>query len=381
MTMSYIWQDKNWPNFVYDLSDIQNILYAYAMETSSLSGSLSQLPEDLQRDAIIDLMVSEAIKTSEIEGERFDDEEVRSSIRKQLGLSYKPAFTQNPKAAGIAHLMISVRQTFPMLLSEEQLFEWHKMVMTEKHHHTNPDVGRWRSSAHPMQIVSGPIGREIVHYEAPPSHRINKDMADFIFWFNKTDPSKNKIKIPGPVRAAIVHLYFECIHPFYDGNGRIGRALSEKALSQELQRPVLLSLSTTIEKNKKEYYKELSYASIGGMNITSWINYFVKVIYQAQLEAKNQITFILEKAKFWNQYASILNDRQEKILSRMFKEGIIGFEGGISARKYAKIAECSKATATRDLAELLKYGCLEQLPGRGRSTSYRIKLWQTKFLL
>lgn len=370
--MRYNWQHPQWPKFEYDLTGVQDLLYNYAIEASTLLGGLNQIPEEMQTDAVIDLMVSEALSTSEIEGEKFSDDDVRSSIKKELGISVQTAI-KDPKAVGISKLMISVRNTFNTLLTEEQLFEWHKMVMSLS---LNPyiDIGRWRTSAEPMQIVSGAFGREKVHFEAPPSVVINKEMTRFIEWFNSTHPSYTQSKIAGPVRAAIAHLYFESLHPFSDGNGRIGRAISEKALSEDLGRPVLLSLSTTIYKHKKEYYEALFNASRCQINITSWIQYFVKTVYQAQLDSKKQISFVLQKEKFWHRYKDQLNDRQEQVIARMFKSGIAGFEGGINAQKYMKITDCSKATATRDLAELLEKGCLARLPGSGRNTRYELVL-------
>ena len=372
--MTYIWESKNWPEFEYDLSSIQDVLYNYAMETSALSGGIAQLSNDLQNDAILDLMVSEAIKTSEIEGEKLDQEDVRSSIMNQLGLAKKPEHIKDPRVVGISKLMISLRKNYNQPLTKEELFEWHKMIIVNPSYMSHLEVSKWRTTKEPMQIVSGPIGHETVHYEAPPSSTLDQEMEQFIVWFNESHSSSRNNKLPGPVRAAITHLYFECIHPFSDGNGRIGRALSEKALSQELERPVLLSLSTTIEKNRKEYYQELARASKGELDITRWIHYFVQMIYEAQIDAKARIVFILQKTKFWNQYNSKFNERQSKVIARMFKEGESGFQGGISAQKYMKIAFCSKATATRDLSELLAYGCIEQLPGSGRSTSYKLNL-------
>jgi Fic family protein len=190
-------------------------------------------------------------------------------------------------------------------------------------------------------------------------------MAKFIDWFNASNN-----QIPGVVRAAIAHLYFESIHPFGDGNGRIGRAISEKALSQELGRPVIFSLSTAIQLKKKEYYSELSISSHCDLEVTRWIKYFVNTVYQAQLVAKKKIQFIFDKTKFWNCYEHMLNERQEKVIARMFEAGESGFIGGINASKYMSIAKCSKATATRDLSELFGYGCLIKLPARGRSTRY-----------
>ncbi len=371
--MKYIWQNKRWPHFEYDITGIQDILYCYAITTGSLTASMSHLPNHLKIDATIDLLVSEAMKTSEIEGENLDQEDVRSSLRNQLGLTNNTLLIKDPRAIGIAQLMIAVRKNYDRLLTKEELFSWHAMVLP-KPLSGGMEVGHWRTGNDPMQIVSGTIGRETIHYEAPPSSRLDNEMEQFIAWFNATDPHKSNLNMPGPVRAAIAHLYFECIHPFVDGNGRVGRALAEKALSQELQRPVLFSLSTTIQKYKKEYYQQLSIASKDDMNITGWVEYFVKTIYSALLDSQEQIVMVVQKAQFWNHYASKLNDRQSKVVARMFKEGTAGFKGGINAHKYMAIAHCSKATATRDLAELVAYGCLERLQSGGRSTSYKIKL-------
>lgn len=370
----YIWQHPNWPEFTYNLSEVEDILYRYALETGIMTGAFSQVSTALQNDAIVDLMIAEATKTSEIEGEKLVYDDLRSSIRNQLGIDTSISRNQDPRAFGIAQLLISNRNTFQAPLTKEMLFEWHKMVISDPSQRQRLiDIAKWRSpETDPMQIISGPIGREIVHYEAPPSVRVDGEMDRFISWFNETDPLRGTIKIAGPVRAAIAHLYFECIHPFADGNGRIGRAVSEKALSQELGTPVLLKFSETIWKCKKDYYQELSFASKNSLDITGWISFFIKVIYQAQLEAKETIHFVLKKSQFWKKYAGLLNLRQEKVLSRMFKEGPSGFQGGINAKKYMTITDCSKATATRDIAELLNLGCIYQLPGGGRSTSYEI---------
>lgn len=367
----YNWQEIDWPNFTYTLSEeSQRLLYEYAKATHLLLGNLELLPSQTHTEAMVDIMIAEAIKTSAIEGEKIDDEDVRSSIRNQLGLSTIPEKVKDPRAVGIANLMITCRETYQHDLTKEMLWRWHEMVIP------NPfqklEVGKWRTSVEPMQIISDAMGHEIVHFEAPPSDCVAAEMDKFINWFNDTHPHQGKIKLIGPIRAAIAHLYFESIHPFEDGNGRIGRAISEKALSQDLQHPVLFSISSVIQLNRKEYYQQLSYASKNGMNVTEWIDYFLRIVFEAQLLANEKITFILNKTKFWNLYGPLLNERQEKVLSRMLKEGVKGFEGGINAQKYMKLTDCSKATATRDLADLLSKGCLFQLPGGGRSTSYQL---------
>jgi Fic family protein len=221
-----------------------------------------------------------------------------------------------------------------------------------------------------MQVVSGPIGKETVHYEAPPSSIVSAEMQRFIQWFNDTGKGA-ALEISKPaIRSAIAHLYFETIHPFEDGNGRIGRAISEKALSQGLGQPVLLSLSKTIEANKADYYQALKAAQRSN-EITPWIRYFVGVVLAAQKEAEEQIDFTLKKAKFFDRYDAQLNDRQLRVLRRMLEEGPKGFDGGMSAKKYVAITKTSKATATRDLQDLADKGALVAVGG-GRSTRYEV---------
>lgn len=364
----YIWEETGWPDFKYDLTHLKDLLNLYISETSYISGSLDHLPENVHSEALVDLMVSESIKTFEIEGEKINMDDVRSSIRHQLGLTDKPELLKDPRAEGIAKLMIANRKNYTTQLTKEELFSWHTMIMTPSIYLSKEEIGAWRTDTAPMRIVSGALGKETIHYEAPPSTRVPSEMSRFIDWFNgSTD-------IPGPVRAAVAHLYFEIIHPFSDGNGRIGRALCEKSLFQGVDRPLLISLSTAIEKRKKTYYEELSIASKNGLNITGWIEYFVRIIHDAILESKIKIRFVVQKAKFWNQFEPTLNERQTKVLKKMLSEGLEGFKGDITTKKYLKIAPCSKATATRDLRDLVQYGCLQKLPGGGRSTRYRIIL-------
>lgn len=366
--VTYIWQRKEWPNFTWDNEVVDRSAYAYAMEASSLVGTVKHLSESQKTDTLIDLMVSEAVKTSQIEGENFDREDVRSSIRNQLGLNTTPETVRDPKANGVSALMISVRDHFNEPLTDKRLCEWQDQLIVGEYQRSKLDVGQWRTSAEPMQIISGAFGREKVHYEAPPSERVPSEMRHFIEWFNDGRDMK------GAVRAGVAHLYFECIHPFSDGNGRVGRAISEVALSQELGHPALLSLSTTIQSRRQEYYDALSKASSGGLDITEWLIWFTGLVLDSQRQAKDQIDFVLLKARFWDTYASQLNERQSKVLSRMLREGPDGFKGGMSAQKYEKLTGCSKATATRDLVELLELGALRKLEGGGRSTRYEVKI-------
>lgn len=234
--------------------------------------------------------------------------------------------------------------------------------------------GSWRKPKDPMQVVSGAIGKLIVHFEAPPSRRVPGEMDQFISWFNETGPGMNREIKKAPVRAAIAHLYFESIHPFEDGNGRIGRAIAEKALSQGIGRPVMLSLSRTIEANKQGYYENLGKAQRSN-KVTNWIKYFIKTLLAAQLEAEEQIEFTLKKAKYFDRFKEQLNDRQLKVIKRMLESGPTEFEGGINAGKYVSITKTSKASATRDLQDLLdKQAILPLGEGGGRSTKYQVNL-------
>ena len=289
--MRYNWQQKDWPNFQYQTNDIEDLLFDFAQRTGRIGGVLEGLSETEQTDAMINLMVSEAIKTSEIEGEYLSRNDVMSSIKRNLGIQQDVPLTKDKRAEGIAELMLAVRKNFNEALSERELLDWHSMLMKGN---VSVQVGQWRTHEEPMQIVSGAMGREVVHFQAPPSERIPSEMEAFIAWFNK---SQDKIKKP-IIRAAVAHLYFESIHPFEDGNGRIGRAIAEKALSQSINRPVLFSLSKSIESNKNAYYDALKKAQHSN-EITEWVNYFVQTVLEAQIDAEQEIEFTLKKTKFF----------------------------------------------------------------------------------
>ena len=366
--MAYIWQEAGWPNFTWNVAAFDDRVYAYALEAGRLVGEVQRLSEEEKTDVMIDRMVSEAVKTSQIEGESLDRDDVRSSIRNHLGLNANFVTVRDQRADGAAALMISVRDHFAEPLTEQRLCEWQDRIIVGRYERGKLEVGKWRTLAEPMQVVSGAIGKTKIHYEAPPSAQVPAEMKSYIEWFNG---SRN---LKGAVRAGVAHLYFECIHPFSDGNGRVGRAISETALSQEIGHPALLSLSTTIQSRRQEYYDALSRASQGSLDITEWLVWFTEMVLDSQREAKAQIAFVLSKARFWDTYVDKLNERQTKILDRMFREGAEGFKGGMSAQKYSRITKCSKATATRDLAELLRMGAFKKLEGGGRSTRYEIQL-------
>ena len=367
--MAYNWQMDDWPKFTFDQSVIEDKLYLFSEKTGLVSGIIKTLPEDARIEAMIEIMVAEAIKTSEIEGEFLNRKDVMSSIRRALGLISKDEKIGDKRSVGIGELMIDVRETYKADLTKEQLFDWHKMLLPDS---KGVIVGAWRDHAEPMQVISGPYGKEKVHFEAPPSTRVAYEMERFIDWFNNSGPGgKHEIK-KAPIRSAIAHLYFESIHPFEDGNGRIGRVIAEKALSQGMGRPALLSLSKTIELKRSAYYDALKTAQ-STLNITPWMDYFVDLTLQAQLFAEEQIDYTLSKTKFFDKFNGKLNERQLKLVRKVFDEGPKGFEGGINTSKYVSITKSPKATATRDLQDLLAKGAIENLgTGGGRSTKYRL---------
>jgi Fic family protein len=367
--MIYNWQQSDWPDFQYRTEEMEDLLLAFRERAGRVSGLFDALPEETQTETIIDMMVAEAIKTSEIEGENLSRPDVMSSIRNNLGLLQKPQQIKDKKAKGIAELMLDGRNSYAEKLTKEKLFSWHEMVMQGT---KRIKSGSWRTHQEPMQVISGPIGKTKVHFEAPPSNHVPKEMARFIKWFNKTHPNGKEPLKHSPIRSAITHLYFETIHPFEDGNGRIGRALAEKALSQGLGYPVLLSLSTMIETNKKSYYDALKKAQSSN-EITPWIIQFITTILEAHTHAEKEIKLTLNKAKFFDRFKGKFNDRQLKVIQRMLKEGQKGFKGGLSAKNYMTITGTSKATATRDLQYLTEIRALIPLGG-GRSTHYEINL-------
>lgn len=338
-------------------------------ESAHLGGIVSVLPEGIQTETLLSIMLAEAIKTSEIEGEFLSRPDVLSSIRNNLGLNTRHDKIKDKRAKGIGELMVAVRNTFDERLTNEMVFSWHAMLMK---YNTRINIGTWRSHEEPMQVVSGTVGKEKVHFEAPPSSKVPAEMKKFIAWFNDTAPGAKKEIRNAPVRAAIAHLYFESIHPFEDGNGRIGRAIAEKALFQTAGRPLLLSLSQIIESGKSDYYRGLEKAQRSN-EVTEWIRYFVDVVVQSVIWARNTVEFTLKKSRFFDSFKDHLNDRQTKAIRRMMDEEPEGFVGGMTTKKYMSITKASKATATRDLQLLVELAIL--IPsGGGRSVHYTLSL-------
>jgi len=296
----------------------------------------------------IEAMSTEAVTTSEIEGEILDRASVQSSLRKQLGLA-TDGRRVGPAERGIAEMMVDLYRSFGEPLSEDMLFRWHRMVMSANRNLR--EVGRYRAGAAPMQVVSGPIAEPRVHFEAPPSSHVSSEMKRFISWFKRTPPEGHE-PLPALTRAGIAHLYFESLHPFADGNGRMGRAIAEKALAQSLGQPTLTALAATILARRKNYYEALEAANKEN-EITRWLMWFAGIVIEAQRRTIALVEFLIDKTKLLDRLKGQLNARQEKAMLRMFGEGPEGFKGELSAGKCTTITGASPATTTRDLADLV----------------------------
>lgn len=370
--MSWIWQQPGWPDVHYDKSALEDRELAFRINSERLAGRFDALPMASQEDATIDLMLSEAIQTSAIEGEDLDRESVRSSL---LSLNTSDTLPDNSdqKAAGAASLLVDVRKSWQTPLTHDLLGKWQSMAVPQQRY-TPILRGAYRNDPSPMQIVSGPYGREKVHYEAPPATQVPDEMVRFIDWYNQTSHLSRYKAIPGIARAGIAHLWFEVIHPFDDGNGRVGRAIADHALSQFLGYPTTACLATAIGADKRNYYLHLEKASRGSLDVNTWLDYFADRVIKAQEIAREEVDFVLAKTRFYEAYANQLNDRQAKIVSRVFAEGRKGFEGGITTRKYEAITKCPNRTASRDLSDLVAKGVIVPLLGGGRTTRYELNV-------
>src|SRR5215467_9738011 len=292
--MAWNWEHPNWPNFAYDSKALELLEQQFLLRSGEFIGACRHVGLDDQKTLKIELISEEAVKTSEIEGEILNRESVQSSLRQQFGLGAERRGVK-PAERGIAQMMVDLYGNFATALEQEALFAWHAMLM--RGNRSVNIIGGYRSHAEPMQIVSGPDYKRTVHFEAPPSARVPEEMKRFIAWFNSTAPGARSA-LPALTRAGLAHLYFECIHPFEDGNGRIGRALVEKALSQELGYPSLIALARVIQENKKAYYRALQDQN-HTTEITPWLLYFCETVLAAQNTTQQMIEFIIAKARFY----------------------------------------------------------------------------------
>jgi Fic family protein len=359
--MDWNWQFATWPHFTYDPALITEEERRFLLHVGGSSVLLKSITEHDRVQFVVNILSTEGLESSRIEGEFLERERLVSSLKKQFGL-ISDTDKKAPREAGMAEILSNVYETFNAPLTHEMLWQWHAMLF--KNWSKLAECGQYRTHAEPMQIVSG-SGR--VYFEAPPSKDVYKEMTSFITWFNT---SRTSGTILG--RAAVAHVYFETIHPFEDGNGRIGRVLVEKALAQGVQRPLLIAVSKYIEKHKQNYYSELQKCN-RTLLINDWVTFFARIITEAQRDAMILLNFIVQKSHMLRALSGHINQRQEKVLLRMFAEGPDGFKGGLSAEKYCIISKASRATATRDLADLVTKGALIKM-GKLRNTRYWLNM-------
>lgn len=366
----WIWQQADWPHFRWQDSEILPRLRQVQRRQGILIGSHSRLGNP---DQTLDTLLANIIASSAIEGERLNAQSVRSSLARRLGSSQTQSYPVSERSEGLAAMMLDAIDNHGQPLTIERLYQWHRWLFpVNEWSVTRLNVGQLRGDE-PMQVVSGRVDRPIVHFEAPPRATLDDQLAEFIPWFNQTrhDPTMDPL-----LRAAICHLWFLTLHPVDDGNGRLARALTDLALSQADSQSIrLYTMSVAILERRDHYYRALESAQRGPLDITSWICWFLDTLdYSIEL-ALQVIDRSLAKKHFWLQHCHDgLSPEQTKVINRLLDGGQQGFENGINASQYQKVAGVSKATATRHLAELVGRGCIEKLPGGGRNTRYQIRL-------
>lgn len=362
------WQQRDWPEFGYDSRKLAALEAEFLRCSGLFTGSLRHVTRADREQLAVEIMSDEGLSTSEIEGEVLSRESLQSSIRRHFGLAADHRRVP-PAEQGMAQMMVDLYRDFTKPLSHASLFHWHRMIMNGRR--DLAEMGAYRTGMAPMQIVSGPIHAPRIHYEAPSAAVLREEMAGFIQWFNHTAPG-GKTPLPALIRAGIAHWHFVSIHPFEDGNGRIARALAEKALAQSLGEATLIALSRAINSRRKAYYQVLERSSRSN-EITDWLLYFSKTVLEAQASAQQMVEFLIAKTRFFDRLRGQLNERQEKVLARVFREGPGGFEGGLSAEKYIRLTGTSRATATRDLRELVEKKAVSKT-GTLKGTRYHLLL-------
>lgn len=366
----YIWQDLAWPELRWEGAALLKSLGDCRFQQGSLLAQMRELGFEIQQQARAEVLIEDALKTSEIEGERLDPNAVRSSVARRLGLPSAglPAI-RDQHADGMVEILLDATMNHEQGLTAARLFGWHAALFPTGYSGLREiQIAAWRDDREgPMRVVSGPIGREKVYYEAPPADRLESEMENFFHWWGK---SRNEID--GILRAGIAHLWFLAVHPFDDGNGRIARALSDMALAQDENLSTrFCSLSSQIMAERDEYYEVLEHANKGNVDITEWLKWFLECMSRAILRSNDLLSNIMQKARFWKHHAQTeLNDRQRKAINRLLEAGPGGSVGGMTNRKYAGMTHISRATAQRELADLVGKGILRPTPGGGRSASY-----------
>ena len=364
--IEFIHEQPRWPDFVWRTDVLATALAQVRNKQGRLLGRMDGLGFDFRSEASLGVLTSDVVKSSAIEGEKLNEDEVRSSIARRLGLDIAGLPKAGRDVEGVVEMMLDATRKFESPLTKERLFDWHASLFpTGRNAMGRITVGAWRTAkSGKMQVVSGPIGREKVHFEAPDASRLESEMLKFIDWFNSAE------SIDPVLKAGIAHFWFVTIHPFEDGNGRIARAIADVSLAQaDGTSDRFYSMSSQIEAERKDYYHELETAQRGNLDITDWLDWFLGCLDRAIDSADQMIGAVMNKARLWqviNQRP--VNDRQRLVINRMLD----GFKGFLNTSKYAKLAKCSTDTALRDIRELLTRGILIKNPSGGRSTSYRL---------
>ena len=364
--MTYIHEKPDWPNFTWDSEKLYPKLSALRFREGELLGQMKALGFDLRTEASLRTLTNDVIKSSAIEGENLNPDEVRSSIARRLGIETGGLIPAGHNVDGVVEMMLDATQRYEQALTDERLFGWHAALFpTGRSGIRIITVGAWRTpDAGPMQVVSGPIGKEKVHFEAPDADRLETEMLRFLSWFNDHQT------IDPVLKAALAHFWFVTIHPFEDGNGRIARAIADMSLARaDASKERFYSMSSQIELERKAYYDNLEQQQRGGLDVTEWLSWFLDCLDRAIESANDTLASVLYKAKLWEKInQQPVTERKQFIINRMLNE----FEGHMNTSKYAKLAKCSTDTALRDIQELLGRGILIKNPGGGRSTSYRL---------
>jgi Fic family protein len=364
--MAYIWQIEDWPALHWDNHALAQALARASREQGRLLGRMEHLGFELRGEAHLRTLTEDVVKSSEIEGEKLPADQVRSSIARRLGMDVAGLVPADRNVEGVVEMMMDATGNYRQPLTEDRLFGWHASLFpTRRSGMTKIKVGGWRDDdSGPMQVVSGPMGREKVHYQAPPADRVPDEMSRFLAWYSEpgdTDPL---------LIAGLAHLWFVTIHPLDDGNGRIARAIADLALARsEGTGQRFYSMSGQIRAERNDYYSILERTQQAGLDITEWQSWFLECLLRAIDGAQDTLAAVLQKARFWERFAKEpLNERQIKVLNRLLD----GFEGKLTSSKWAKIAKCSQDTAHRDITDLIERGALQKDPGGGRSTSYSL---------
>lgn len=363
----WIYKHQNWPNFTWDAQRLAFKLAEIRYQQGRLLGKMEGLGFELKREASLNTLTNDVVKSSAIEGEMLNPEEVRSSIARRLGMKFGGMRSASRDVEAIVEIILDATQNYSKPLTQKRLFDWHAALFpTGRSGMHTIIVGNWRDDKNgPMQVISGPIGREKVHFEAPNAKALKKEMNTFFSWF------ENKDDLDPVLKAGIAHLWFVTLHPFEDGNGRIGRAIADMALARaEGVSERFYSLSTQFECERNEYYNQLEKQQRSPPEITGWLEWFLDCLGRAVSCAEDTLKGVLFKAQLWEKINKHpVNERQRFIINRMLEED---FKGHMNTSKYAKLAKCSNDTALRDIQDLKARGVFMQNPGEGRSTSYRL---------